>query len=442
MWTNLDEVGCGAAVRPPTQPLRDDRRERISENLNKLQMLAEDDIISVASTELEELAVKIEREVILKRHNHRIWQTQSGKWETYVDDESDGKTKRKQRNTRNELLDYLIIFYNEIDKEERIRAASNAATFKSVYERWIENKRSNERIREQSLTRYRSDYNRFIKDTDFEATPITCITKRQINEYINDVIQKFDLTGKALSGLLIIMREVFLYALDDYDLKFDSEQYLKSKKWVKRCKKKSGTKDAFSLEEAKIILDVCQTKNDVVSLGISLVFWTGMRVGELTALRWEDVDFENRVIRIRATAVVYRQDDHYVHEVQDCAKTDAGQRNIALTDEALEIFQRLFEMTGQHEFVSSHTEKGYRIQSSTYQKRIDSICTTYGIRRLGMHGIRRTFATLMKKGETPDSVLQKTMGHRDINTTMKCYVNDQTSVDEIREYMERALCYG
>ena len=70
-----------------------------------------------------------------------------------------------------------------------------------------------------------------------------------------------------------------------------------------------------------------------------LALETGMRIGELCGLQWQDIDFEKKVLYVRHTLCYFRKDGKYIFEMHD-AKTKNGRRTISLTTKALETLRR------------------------------------------------------------------------------------------------------
>lgn len=172
---------------------------------------------------------------------------------------------------------------------------------------------------------------------------------------------------------------------------------------------------------------------------------TGLRIGELTGLRWSDVDLERREIRVcqqwsyafdpaRTDSRKARTKDlsHWHH--RDQAKTEAGGRRIPLTDEAIRILSDL----RAHSNVQPDTPEdmrnlvflgrdGWPTAGCTCDAHMHYICKKNALPHMSMHTLRHVFASrAVEKGVDID-VLSKIMGHRNAAITMALYVHASDS---------------
>ena len=184
-----------------------------------------------------------------------------------------------------------------------------------------------------------------------------------------------------------------------------------------------SSKRAMSVNEQKHFLEMA--KDSSYFNQYSLVLQTGLRTGELTALKWSDVDFENRVLHIRRT-MDFRNNEWKI----STTKTKNGRRDIPLTKKAIEILLSLKRDDKKsniipmeyHDFVFL-SKNGKPILNSAYNLILLRICEKSGIERFSMHELRHTFATrCIDAGMTPKA-LQEILGHANISTTMDIYVH-------------------
>ena len=154
--------------------------------------------------------------------------------------------------------------------------------------------------------------------------------------------------------------------------------------------------------------------------GIILCLYTGLRLGELLALTWDDIDFHSGIITVNKTSCVIKENGKYKIHV-DRPKTDSSVRSIPIPKS---ILLKLKEMhrKSKSEFTIS-TNKGTRVSNRSYQ-------TTYA-RRLkkakveykNFHVLRHTFATRALECGTDIKTLSELMGHKSPAITMNRYVH-------------------
>lgn len=161
---------------------------------------------------------------------------------------------------------------------------------------------------------------------------------------------------------------------------------------------------------------------------------TGLRSGELSALKWEDVDLKKGNIRIGNTSF-YNADIGKMDE--NSPKSEAGYRTIPLTNEAKSILNRLKKhKIDQYVF---HNATGTLIRNSEANKALHRIIRgKMGITDdFSMHCLRHTFATRCIEGGMKPKTLQTILGHEDIATTMNLYVH--ATDEELSSEMDKVF---
>ncbi len=157
------------------------------------------------------------------------------------------------------------------------------------------------------------------------------------------------------------------------------------------------------------------------------VLQTGLRTGELIGLRWSDIDFENRTMKIERTM-------EYRYKVGEWRagppKSKSGYRTIPLTDEAIRILENQRSKNKSLKLVPMEWKdivflcrKGTPVKNSTYDTGLFKYCDRVGIPRFSMHVLRHTFATRCIEGGMKPKTLQKILGHSNIGITMNLYVH-------------------
>ena len=157
------------------------------------------------------------------------------------------------------------------------------------------------------------------------------------------------------------------------------------------------------------------------------VLQTGLRTGELIGLRWSDIDFENRTMKIERTM-------EYRYKVGEWRagppKSKSGYRTIPLTDEEIRILENQRSKNKSLKLVPMEWKdivflcrKGTPVKNSTYDTGLFKYCDRVGIPRFSMHVLRHTFATRCIECGMKPKTLQKILGHSNIGITMNLYVH-------------------
>jgi integrase len=139
---------------------------------------------------------------------------------------------------------------------------------------------------------------------------------------------------------------------------------------------------------------------------------TGMRQGELLALRWMDVDWPSRRIRVRR---------NFVRGEYGTPKSKRSSRSVPLADVLGGELDRLYQRSafqGDEDLVFAHPHSGGPIDRSKLLKRFKAALRRAGVRPVRFHDLRHTFGTRMAASGVPMRTLQEWMGHRDFKTTL------------------------
>ena len=157
------------------------------------------------------------------------------------------------------------------------------------------------------------------------------------------------------------------------------------------------------------------------------VLQTGLRTGELIGLKWSDIDFEEKTLKIERSM-------EYRYSVGEWRigppKSKSGYRTIPITEEAIRILNNQREKNSKLKIVPMEwmdfvflCRNGTPVKNSTYDTGLFKYCDRIGIPRFSMHVLRHTFATRCIEGGMKPKTLQKILGHSNIGITMNLYVH-------------------
>jgi integrase len=171
---------------------------------------------------------------------------------------------------------------------------------------------------------------------------------------------------------------------------------------------RTGDLDVFSPEEVWALARAAPSEQDA-AMFLTAAF-TGLRRGELFALRWRDVDFNSSVIRVRAS---------YAAGAVTSPKSGKV-RSVPMAPDVAAALARLgarTEFTGDDDLVFVGSTGSF-LGSSALRRRYDAALKRAGLRQLRFHDLRHTFGTRMI-GTADIRRVQEWMGHSDIQTTMR-----------------------
>lgn len=389
-----------------------------------LRYAVESGIIDTAT--ISENIMRQKRNEILKKHPCQIWQGKTdGKWYTHI--RENGKRRLIKRNTREQVEDAVIDFMERQQKSVR-----------QIFTEWLQEKKTYGEIQKSTCDRYEADFKKYFGE--FGDRRIDEVTEIDIERFIKDSINTYDLTNKAYSGLRLLLLGLFTYAkkhkLTEISIQMFFKELCLSSKIFRKTKKKASDNVFMTNEVERIIKHLLGHNPNVISYGIVLALRTGLRVGELSALTPKDI--HPGFIEINKTEIRYRVDSNsYTHEVRANAKTDAGNRQVIIDEEAERILHEIYKLNPRGEYLFEIN--GKRCIGQSFTRKLERACETIGIKPRSMHKCRKTYATNLINANVPESFIIAQMGHIDISTTKNFYLYDNTSKGEAVQYLQAAL---
>lgn len=409
--------------------------DNLQNGLNKselLQFIINNGMIDINDIQNSMEAMK--REELLNKHQYKIWQGKDGKWYTYLPDESkkDGRRLVK-RSEKKSLEDVIVSYWKQLGEVH---------TLKSTFYEWAGEKLRYGEIEKNTYDRYETDFNRFFKN-GFENTNIKNITEDSLEDFIKSTINRKQLTSKAYSGMRTLIIGIFKYAkkhkYSDISIHtFFGDLNLSKKIFAKKVK--CAEKEVFTEEEIKSIVKYINGKElRIRELGILLAIYTGMRPGELSALKPSDIRRNDRTIHVQRSEVKYKDDNcKTVISVKNFPKSDAGDRYLLLNDKAYDTIRKILRLNpfGEYLFQDEKTHK--RITENGFNHKLSRICIAVNIPVRTMHKLRKTYGTTLIDHGVDDSIITAQMGHADIKTTRQYYYYSNQSNDEKLNQLNKA----
>ena len=309
-------------------------------------------------------------------------------------------------------------------------ACSTDMTVDAWFDYWITEIKE-KTVRWNTLRNYKNSYKQNIKEIIgnmiiSDVKPMHC----------QNVLNIMDNEGYAISSIKwtkIVMSAMFSDACENGLVV--KNPITKS---VKCPNKQEKNKKVLTLEEQEKFLTAA--KNSINYNHFLFILQTGVRSSELRGLKWDDIDFKNRVIHIRRN-VTY---DSILNKfILGELKTKSGYRDIPMTQTVYDLLMDIknqqsskrkilsFEFA-EHVFLNSN---GNLTANSGYDNYLKYICKKADIQRISMHTLRHTFATRCIESGMKPKTLQKILGHANISITMDLYVH--VTEDEKEKEMKK-----
>lgn len=253
-----------------------------------------------------------------------------------------------------------------------------------------------------------STYNRIlytskiIEKLDIANMPIQKITRKDLNNSLTEI---GDYSQSVINKIYQIIAQAFNYALlSEYIYK---NPFLIKGNIIKPNSSKEKKKViALTLSEEKQFLKALESSDIKSKVILYIAIFSGMRIGEILALKNKDIDLKNKLIYVNKSLTV----DENGKVITGSTKTYAGTRDVPILDI---LYNALKNLSFNNENISK----------SIVDKEIKYVCKIAKIKNISVHVLRHTFATRCIEAGMQAIVLQKILGHSNIQTTLNIYAD-------------------
>ncbi|MDY3036760.1 MAG: site-specific integrase [Eubacteriales bacterium] len=337
----------------------------------------------------------------------------------YIDEFGEKKRKSFSGVTKDECLQRAEEFLEK--QEKRVAAVDPDITIPELLRRKYEEDYAMNFVGEQGYARNLGGI-ALLERSGFGKMPIVDITEMQIKAFLRSMTTYSDSVIKKTYQQLTA---AFKVAVE----KGVVERNPMDASDIRRPKSSKKPKDVrgFTQEEQARFLEalrdfkVPRNRNEY-KLQLLIELYSGMRMGEINALKPENIDFENGLIHVRST--VSRGLEYRVF-IKEGAKTDAGVRDIPINKALEPVLQDAMERKRRNPLglVFYDHLKNDLITTSQVNCFFHRICKKAEISVRGQHALRHTFATRCIEADVPPVVLKKWLGHKDIHMTLDIYAD-------------------
>ncbi len=333
------------------------------------------------------------------------------------------------------------------------------ATVNFVFDRYMSLKNN---LRQTTRSNYLYMYDRFIRDT-FGNKKIADIKFSDVLQFYNHLLENLDIQVNTLESIHTLLHPTFQLAVrDDIIRNNPSDGVMNEVK--KNADHTTGVRHALTIAQQRAFME--HIANHPVYFHwwpmFTVLLGTGCRIGEALGLRWDDLDYEKRIISINHSLVYYPVGENRTSVLHvSKPKTKAGERTIPMLDSVKDAFEMLWEeqkengwndveIDGMHNFIFCN-RFGNVPNPQCINRAIKRIVSDYNATEeiaakkehrealmlpdFSAHHLRHTFCTRLCEQETNLKVIQSVMGHKDIKTTMDIYA--EATEEKKQESFER-----
>ena len=346
------------------------------------------------------------------------------------------------------------------DVLDGVKADKNNLTINDLYNSWVQLKRG---LKDNTFSNYKYMYTMFV-EPDFGKRKIVDLKRSDIRSFYNYLADERHVQINTIDCIHTVLHQVLELGVEDDYLRYNpSDNALKE---LKKARNFEVTKRrALTVLEQELFEQGQYHRWYPIFI---IMLWTGMRVGEVTGLRWCDIDLEDDTISVNHTLVYYdkRNDERCTFAI-NTPKTAAGERIIPMLPKVKEAFMMEKQYQEECGLESRAVVDGYRdfifinrfgnVQhQGTLNKALSRIvrdCNfeildkphkkdTVILPKFSNHSLRHTFTTRMCEAGVNLKVMQEILGHADAETTMDIYAEatkelKKSELDSFAEFFKR-----
>ena len=226
------------------------------------------------------------------------------------------------------------------------------------------------------------------------------------------------LSHKTIKDILIVLKMILRFGaknqMTEYrqiDIKFPTER-------------DKHSIDILNRSHQKQIMEYIRLHFTFKNLGIYICLSAGMRIGEICALTWDDLDVENGIIHVRKTIQrIYVIEEHrkYTEVILDTPKTKNSIREIPMTKNLLKMIRAIKKIVEGDFYVMRNEPKP--TEPRTYRNYYKQFMQSLGLPLMKFHGLRHSFATRCIESKCDYKTVSVLLGHSNISTTLNLYVH-------------------
>ena len=227
------------------------------------------------------------------------------------------------------------MFINNVKKQRN----KKNATFALLTKDWLENKKK--LVKESTFSNYSYVINKYLM-CEFQNMSIKSLESMDFNEFVDRLTKS--LKSKTVRDILVILKSILRYSND----KYSSDINVKN---IKAPKLNQNLLNGLTKEEKGKLEKYCLKENSLKSIGIIVCLNTGLRIGEICAMHWKDIDLDKKEIRVRFTLQrIYDKNLKNTKVIIDSPKTKNSTRNIPMSNKLYYILKPLKKDYNDDEF--------------------------------------------------------------------------------------------
>lgn len=283
--------------------------------------------------------------------------------------------------------------------------------FNTIINKWKYDK--SKYVKESTMSAYNLIIDNHILK-EFGEVNVNRIKNENVQIFINRKIDS-GLSVKSCRDILVVLKMIINYSI--------KKEYSSTVigKIIFPTKRNNAKIEVYTKDEETKIIKYIVSNFTFKNLGILICIYSGMRIGEICALKWKDIDIENKKICISKTLQRIYSKDKKTKIIIDSAKTINSNRDIPLANILYKTIEPIYKIVNKDYYVITNSIK--YTEPKTYRNYYFELLNLLGVRKLKFHCLRHTFATRCIEAMVDYKTLSVLLGHSNISTTLNLYVH-------------------
>lgn len=294
--------------------------------------------------------------------------------------------------------------------------------FRKVTNNWLLYKKH--KIKESTYLNYNYIINTYL-NKNFGKKRLSYFLDYDMNEFIDSLEKK--LSNKTVRDIVLVLKSILKFAERKYNTNFKLDL-------ITMPTSHKTELQVFNEKEIKKMEKLCVESKDIRTIGILISIYTGMRIGEVCALKWENIDFSKKLINVTQTLQRVYVEKNKTKVIITPPKTKTSERKIPIPTILYDELKKASVNYSKKSYVITGEEDKY-IEPRSFQYVYKKILDSSGIKYRNFHCLRHTFATRCIRVGMDIKSLSEVLGHSDVNITLNRYVH--SSYDSKKKFMEK-----
>lgn len=377
--------------------------------------------------------VRRRREKNMARHGENIRKRKDGRWEGRYKTLNKEKGRTVYRSvygsSYGEVREKLFSVKNNIQEttEENGKAPCQLL-FSQAAKEWLEEISDNRKY--STYVKYETIYRLHLAKTAGTCS-ISLAGVQEMQKKLSEYLFEKELSESLLKSIYCVAGQIFDFA----DKKYRTGIFMPGGLSVKS--KNRNVKTLSGVEQARLLLNIRNDCADKCKLAVLLCLYTGLRLGELCALRWKDIDFASMTLTVKRTVQRIAAQEYGAGSIllETAPKTESSSRTVPLAEEPMKYLSCL-KRADKYVFGGEKV-----MEPRTMQYRFKKILKEAEIANINFHALRHTFATNCVENGMDIKSLSEILGHSDVKMTLNRYVHP-TMDSKRRQIGELSGFYG